>query len=221
MAVKLTDEQQAIVEHDGGHAKVLAVAGSGKTLTMGHRIAYLTQEKKVTPRRIRVLMFNRLAKEQFVDRLMKLGFGNRNLPYVSTFHSFAYQFVEHLQREGLTPRKKYWIGEDEERRRILLHKVVSELRREKQLPPENSILHNTNRVNKDLVAFKARLESDILLYRGTTGGINEIYREMAQEIIRLVKRENVPPTEIWVLGRMYAQLVGLEIMLLTFKVPCI
>ena len=101
--MKLTDEQQAIVEHEGGHARVLAVAGSGKTFTMGRRIAYLIQEKKVTPRRIRVLMFNRLAKEQFVERLMKLGFAKRNLPYVSTFHSFAYQFVEYLKKEGLSP----------------------------------------------------------------------------------------------------------------------
>lgn len=381
--MKLTDEQRAIVEHEGGHARVLAVAGSGKTFTMGHRIAYLTQEKKVMPRRIRVLMFNRLAREQFVDRLKKLGFSEKGLPHVSTFHSFAFQFVMYLHKKGLSPKKEFWTGDNEEKRRILLHNVLDELRKERAIPPknhpdgsfdieevldtiglykgslippknaghkynefipaiykryeqrrneanaltyddfvpavisvlgkneelrnqwaakadylivdeyqdvnygqqklieilagkraevmvvgdddqtiyewrgarpnfiirdfmsvfsnyphstynlscsfrfgpmiaqaaQNSILHNTNRVSKELIAFRADLESDIFLYRGATGGMTEIYRDMGQEIVRLVKRENVPPKEIWVLGRMYAQFVGLEIMLLTFKVP--
>jgi hypothetical protein len=30
-AVKLTDEQRAVVHHEGDHARVSAVAGSGKT----------------------------------------------------------------------------------------------------------------------------------------------------------------------------------------------
>jgi DNA helicase-2/ATP-dependent DNA helicase PcrA len=41
---QLTSEQQAVVAHPTGfHARVLAVAGSGKTTTMAHRVKQLLQ----------------------------------------------------------------------------------------------------------------------------------------------------------------------------------
>ncbi len=88
MSIKLTDEQQAIIEHQGGHAEVLAVAGSGKTFTMCHRINYLVKHKKVNPKRIRVLMFNCLAKDSVIKNLEELGFDEDSVPYVAAFHGF-------------------------------------------------------------------------------------------------------------------------------------
>lgn len=383
MLIEPTAEQRAIIEHSGGHARVLAVAGSGKTFTMGQRIAYLVNEKQVNPNRIRALMFNRLAKEQFVDRLLQLGFHDKGLPYVTTFHGFAYQFVNYLIKQNRFPKKRFWIGEEEERGRLLLHKVIRSLRKEGDLPPanapegsfdieevmetiglykgalippgraghrfnefipviykkyeeervkanamtfddfiptviyalendatlkaqwsakldylivdeyqdvnygqqrlveilagdraevmvvgdddqtiyewrgarpnyilrdfmtefsnkphttyrlsysfrfgpiiaqaaQNSIIHNTNRESKDIIAFDQKRQSDIFLLPGRPESMSIIYREMAQEIIRLVKRQGIRPSEIWVLGRMYSQLVGLEMTLLTLKVP--
>ena len=50
MTTQLTSEQEAVVHHQPGkHARVLAVAGSGKTTTLGHRIRYLVQEQDVRP----------------------------------------------------------------------------------------------------------------------------------------------------------------------------
>ena len=64
MNYRLTDEQVAIIEHPlNKHARVLAVAGSGKTSTMVKRIRYLVEKHGVPPSSIQVLMFNRLAKE--------------------------------------------------------------------------------------------------------------------------------------------------------------
>ena len=40
----LTDEQRAIVAHDGGPALVFAVAGAGKTTAMTYRIERLVRE---------------------------------------------------------------------------------------------------------------------------------------------------------------------------------
>ncbi|MCP1325678.1 UvrD-helicase domain-containing protein, partial [Halomonas sp. 707D4] len=56
--MKLTDEQRAVVDHPGGHARVAAVAGAGKTTTMAARVLRLL-EQGVAPRRMLVLMFNR------------------------------------------------------------------------------------------------------------------------------------------------------------------
>ena len=89
-----TNEQLAIIHHKGGHARVLAVAGSGKTTTLGLRVDHLINTVSVDPRQIRVLTFNRLASVQFGDKLAALGIKGRKRPYVSTFHGFAYQFVQ-------------------------------------------------------------------------------------------------------------------------------
>ncbi|GIV20059.1 MAG: DNA helicase [Armatimonadota bacterium] len=113
--MRLTDEQVAIIEHPiGCHARVLAVAGSGKTSTMVKRIRYLFEHHHVTPDQIQVLMFNRLAKEQFVYRL-----ASEEVPYhesvpVNTFHSAAYAIYGHLVKNGILPNPDYWIADREE-----------------------------------------------------------------------------------------------------------
>lgn len=55
----LTPEQQAIVAHTDGPALVLAVAGSGKTTAMVHRIARLVREGSVAPQHILAASFTR------------------------------------------------------------------------------------------------------------------------------------------------------------------
>ena len=62
--MNLTEEQQRIVAHQGGHAKVSAVAGSGKTTTMVARVRHLLIQG-VAPQQMLVLMFNRSARESF------------------------------------------------------------------------------------------------------------------------------------------------------------
>ena len=89
--IELTDEQLQVINHpDGAHAKVLSVAGSGKTTTMAYRIKHLLEEKQIGPRQIQVLMFNNLAKDQFVEKLSDAGMLQGQMPPVNTFHSYAY-----------------------------------------------------------------------------------------------------------------------------------
>jgi DNA helicase-2/ATP-dependent DNA helicase PcrA len=61
--ITLTDEQLAVMHHPmGRHARVLAVAGSGKSFTMACRIQHLVMDCHIPPHSIKVLMFNRLAR---------------------------------------------------------------------------------------------------------------------------------------------------------------
>ena len=49
MFIELTTEQKAVINHSlGRHARVLAVAGSGKTTTLAHRVKHLLTEQHVT-----------------------------------------------------------------------------------------------------------------------------------------------------------------------------
>ena len=77
---KLTPEQEQVVHHPlGNHARVLAVAGSGKSTTMAHRIKHLVLEYGVRPSTIQVLMFNALARKQFTAHLDKIGLSQTQL----------------------------------------------------------------------------------------------------------------------------------------------
>lgn len=103
--MKLTAQQQAVVEHGNGHARVAAVAGAGKTTTMAARVLYLL-EQGVAPKRILVLMFNRSARDDFQRRLAQLAKPGQALPDVRTFHSLGHRLTQSLCRWGaLSPRR--------------------------------------------------------------------------------------------------------------------
>ena len=129
-----TDEQLAVIHHTGGHARVLAVAGSGKTTTMGLRVYHLAKSQQVEARTIRVLTFNRLASQQFKAKLDLLGMRRKECPYVSTFHAFAYQFVQMALKDGFLPKGEFWIGKEEEKARMLVLRTMQELAKKQKIP---------------------------------------------------------------------------------------
>lgn len=93
----LNTKQQEAVKQTEGPVLILAGAGSGKTRTLVHRIAYLIREKKVQPSSVLAVTFtNKAAGEmkQRVEQLLKTNFNpsqlfNANQPWVGTFHSFC------------------------------------------------------------------------------------------------------------------------------------
>ncbi len=102
----LTDEQQAVVRHGDGHARVSAVAGSGKTATLVARVLHLL-DQGLDPRRILVLMFNVSARRDFADRLQRAAAGRyRALPDVRTFHSLGLRITQSCERRGVLPARR-------------------------------------------------------------------------------------------------------------------
>jgi len=136
--MELTREQQAIIDHPiGSHARVLAVAGSGKTTTMVQRVRHLVLDLGADPKNIRVVMFNRLARESFEKKLSEaLPDGSRR-PKVSTFHSLAYSLILAVQKQGLIDKNaREWIGNTEELARVCAHRAMDGLIREGLLDQE-------------------------------------------------------------------------------------
>ncbi|MFN7989776.1 MAG: ATP-dependent helicase [Thermoanaerobaculia bacterium] len=131
----LTDEQVAVVRHTPGkHARVLAVAGSGKTTTMVHRLLYLRDAFRVAPAEVLVLMFNRLAREQFQEKLEDEGGGEFG-PRVHTFHSFAFGITRRLQASGLSARNtKVWTDDGFEAATYHIVKVIRDLEKKGEIP---------------------------------------------------------------------------------------
>lgn len=108
----LTKPQQQIIAHNQGHARVVAVAGAGKTTTLTHFIKARLQEG-VSPRRILVLMYNRNAKLDFEEKLQRL-LPNQRVPEVRTFHSLGLRIYQRLvQQQDLPPFQEKILSDGE------------------------------------------------------------------------------------------------------------
>ncbi len=81
---------------------VCAVAGSGKTTTMVERVKQLVQQEGVKRQHICILMFNRLARAQFEQKL-EVTLPPELRPKVSTFHSYASRIIGTTINSGLMP----------------------------------------------------------------------------------------------------------------------
>ena len=94
--------QKEAVQQTEGPILILAGAGSGKTKALTHRVAYLINEKKVTPEQILVVTFTNKAAGEMKDRIIKLlnselTTHNSSLPLMGTFHSICSKI---LRRDG-------------------------------------------------------------------------------------------------------------------------
>ncbi len=97
--LSLNPQQKEAVLHNDGPLMILAGAGSGKTRVITQKIAYLIQEKKVSPLNILGVTFTNKAAHEMKDRLMKtLGKGQLRGIILSTFHSLC---VRILRADGL------------------------------------------------------------------------------------------------------------------------
>jgi len=83
---KLNPMQREAALHKDGPLLILAGAGSGKTATMTHRIAYLVKDGGVDPYNILAVTFTNKAAGEMRDRVEAL-IGESSGIWISTFHS--------------------------------------------------------------------------------------------------------------------------------------
>ena len=88
----LNSEQEKAVKEIEKPLLIIAGAGSGKTLTVASKIAYLI-EKGAKTEKILALAFNQKAAEELKNRVISM-VGNAEDLSISTFHSFCNQVIQ-------------------------------------------------------------------------------------------------------------------------------
>lgn len=100
--LNLTAEQQNFTQHRGGHAKVIAVAGAGKSTTLVEYILGMLADG-ANPKLMRVIMFNKDAMVSFSQKLEARAAGRYQLPAVRTFHAMGLLLYRNLVKRGYLP----------------------------------------------------------------------------------------------------------------------
>jgi len=114
---KLNPQQRRAVEHGGvppaeaGPLLIIAGAGSGKTATLAHRVAWLI-EQGADPRRIMLLTFSRRAAAEMNRRVERIlaqflaphSSASHELSWAGTFHAIGARLLrEYADAIGLAP----------------------------------------------------------------------------------------------------------------------
>ena len=134
----LNPEQQRAVECTEGPLLILAGAGSGKTKTLTHRIAYLLNNHKATSFNILAVTFtNKAAGEMRARVAGLLGQQAENrgfMPYMGTFHSIC---VRLLRQDGerISIARNFVIWDEGDRQAAIKQAGKQACVDEKSFPP--------------------------------------------------------------------------------------
>ncbi|MCP4338870.1 MAG: ATP-dependent helicase [Desulfobulbaceae bacterium] len=163
--MNLTDEQLRIINHSGGHARVSAVAGSGKTTTMVARVGQLLQQG-ASANQIMVLMFNKSARDSFEQSMQnRLSSSTAQLPEVRTFHSLGMRLVKSFTKRSALPA--YSLVTEDYVQEKLARQVANEVYR---LEQENDGWLAGDEV-EEFLAFIDRVKSTIT-------GVAEVFKKL-------------------------------------------
>ncbi|WP_170292134.1 UvrD-helicase domain-containing protein [Heliobacterium mobile] len=165
----LNKEQKQAVLHTEGATVIFAGAGTGKTLTICKRIAFLIAEKKVHPKQIIAITFTNKAAREMKERVEKLtGLTSADI-WISTFHSACAKILRrYATKLGYTSNftildksdQLKAIGivvksmdiEQETLRQLSLDKDIERAKNQLILPPAYPIKNNLDMVTASIYA---------------------------------------------------------------------
>ena len=117
---KLNPPQREAVTTTEGPLLILAGAGSGKTRVLTHRIAYLIEEKGVSPYRILALTFTNKAAKEMRERVDSLVETDARSIWVATFHGFCARLLS-MEIDRLGYGKTFVIYDEQDQQSLIGH----------------------------------------------------------------------------------------------------
>ena len=114
----LNEQQKKAVSSDAAHLLVVAGAGSGKTKVLVSRVAWLMQEKRVSPNNIIAMTFTNKAANEMKERVEKLTGINTRWMWIGTFHSLCCRLLRMEAKEFGLPAN-FTIYDDADSRALI------------------------------------------------------------------------------------------------------
>ena len=176
----LSESQKEAVQYGDGPILLLAGAGSGKTRVLTHRIAYLIQERGVSPTNILAVTFTNKAADEMKARLQNLVGIMSSIIWVSTFHSACVRILrDDVEKLGYSRNFTIYDATDQ---MTLMKQVLEELQIDTKQVRAISILNAVSNAKNKLLDFDA--------YANTVGSFFEQRAADAYKRYQYHLREN-------------------------------
>jgi DNA helicase II / ATP-dependent DNA helicase PcrA len=135
--IDLNEQQLLAVQHVEGPVLILAGAGSGKTRTITHKIAYLMGQGLARPDEILAVTFTNKAAGEMKGRVESLLGGLPVSPLICTFHSFGVRLLRrHAHRVEYQP--DFAICDVDDQKRLFKQLYLEMSLKDEELPLEKA-----------------------------------------------------------------------------------
>src|SRR5438874_1203810 len=175
----LNEPQQLAVTTTDGPVLILAGPGSGKTRVITHRIAYLVQQKQVSPWRILAVTFTNKAAKEMRERLEKLvGVSASREMTIGTFHAVCARVLR-VEADELLPYglNRSFVIFDTEDQTTLVRQAIKDLNLdEKQYRPAV------------IQALISRAKNDMLIPEQMAEGASKYSEEVAARVYKVYQK---------------------------------
>ena len=151
---KLNDKQREAVQYIDGPLLILAGAGSGKTSTMTHRIAYML-EQGIRPYNILAVTFTNKAANEMRERVEKLT-GNTFGMWIMTFHAMCLRILR--QDADAIGYDKNFVIYDTTDQKTLAKNIIKELNLDpKSFKPAYILAVISEKKEQGIVGFRSKV----------------------------------------------------------------
>ena len=172
----LNPAQQEAAKQVKGPLLILAGAGSGKTLTLTYRIAYLIKEIRIKPHEILAVTFTNKAAGEMRSRVEKLIPKNvSSLPVIGTFHSVCARFLRsNIERLGYKSNFTIYDSDDQ---KTLVKRVLEDLKIEKGKFSPAAVLGHISAAKNELITPEKYKSLSLDYFTSTVSKVYPLYQK--------------------------------------------
>ncbi len=174
---QLNPPQREAVTTINGPILVIAGAGSGKTRTLTYRVAYLIQEKNISPQKILAVTFTNKAAQEMKTKIIELLSDTKisRLPLIGTFHSVCVRILRQ-EIEKIGYKSSFNIYDDQDQL-VLVKKIMKELSISTEQFKPRSLLSSISKAKNELTKPQKFIQQATGYWEETVGKIYTLYQK--------------------------------------------